>query len=318
MKRLKALIIPAILVVLVLMAGIVYEDIPLAKSIDTQATSAAANDEITTKRDLLALMMAYPEHIKELEIGEGNKIYVVMQSGNKIIYDDMRSKSYEEKLADADLQDMMEMVYPLRGISLLMEDCYDPGRIRVYAFLNEVYGCSKSDVEANLKSVSVGSHLCPFNSQNGAAAALEAAFTDLAGVMKDHPEVYSFAYPTNGTFNYRVIAGTNQLSPHAYAIAIDLKSDPCDYWRWASKEQGQSRLDIYPDELVKVFENNGFIWGGKWAHFDFLHYEYRPELIIKSKYSIESNELSDTWYSGFPDTAQVRKFIEMIEAVFTQ
>jgi hypothetical protein len=29
---------------------------------------------------------------------------------------------------------------------------------------------------------------------------------------------------------------------------------------------------------VAVFEREGFIWGGKWYHFDPIHFEYRPEL----------------------------------------
>ncbi|WP_372236783.1 M15 family metallopeptidase [Campylobacter pinnipediorum] len=31
--------------------------------------------------------------------------------------------------------------------------------------------------------------------------------------------------------------------------------------------------------MVDVFEKNGFIWGGRWKHFDTMHFEYRPELF---------------------------------------
>jgi peptidoglycan L-alanyl-D-glutamate endopeptidase CwlK len=31
---------------------------------------------------------------------------------------------------------------------------------------------------------------------------------------------------------------------------------------------------------VTIFENHGFIWGGKWYHFDTMHFEYRPELLV--------------------------------------
>ncbi|NUM57423.1 MAG: M15 family metallopeptidase, partial [Bdellovibrionaceae bacterium] len=27
------------------------------------------------------------------------------------------------------------------------------------------------------------------------------------------------------------------------------------------------------------FESEGFIWGGKWNHYDTMHFEYRPELF---------------------------------------
>jgi hypothetical protein len=30
-----------------------------------------------------------------------------------------------------------------------------------------------------------------------------------------------------------------------------------------------------------VFEQHGFIWGGRWAHYDTMHFEYRPELLGK-------------------------------------
>jgi hypothetical protein len=31
--------------------------------------------------------------------------------------------------------------------------------------------------------------------------------------------------------------------------------------------------------VVQIFEDNGFIWGGKWHHFDTVHFEFRPELV---------------------------------------
>ena len=133
-------------------------------------------------------------------------------------------------------------------------------------------------------------------------------------LLKSEPNIYNFVYPVNGTYNYRVIAGTSQLSPHAFGIAIDLKSNPHDYWRWATKEQGQSRLASYPQNLVQAFEEQGFIWGGKWAHFDFLHFEYRPEIVIKSKYMVK--KAGDTWYEGYPDTATIQGYIAKIDKAF--
>lgn len=269
--------------------------------------------DIMAKRDLLALMMAYPGHIKGLEKGKDGLIYVVMQSGKKIAYDDKKTKSFEEKLANADLQDMMEQVYPLSDIKSIMKDNFDPGRTRVYAFLKEVYGSSQSEVEAHLTRVALGSANASFNENNHAAPALKAAFQEIAGLIKSNPDICGFVYPLGGTFNYRVIAGTSQLSPHAFGIAVDLKSDKRDYWRWATEDQGQDRLDSYPRDLVTAFENNGFIWGGKWAHFDILHYEYRPELIIKSKYYADPEKITGPWYKGYPDSESVQKYISIIE-----
>ena len=30
---------------------------------------------------------------------------------------------------------------------------------------------------------------------------------------------------------------------------------------------------------VDAFEAEGFIWGGRWLHYDTMHFEYRPELL---------------------------------------
>ena len=44
----------------------------------------------------------------------------------------------------------------------------------------------------------------------------------------------------------------------------------------------------YPQEIVDIFEKHGFIWGGKWSHFDLMHFEYRPELLRKWQLACEA------------------------------
>jgi hypothetical protein len=34
--------------------------------------------------------------------------------------------------------------------------------------------------------------------------------------------------------------------------------------------------------VIRAFEGEGFIWGGKWPWFDTMHFEYHPELILLS------------------------------------
>jgi len=33
---------------------------------------------------------------------------------------------------------------------------------------------------------------------------------------------------------------------------------------------------------VQLFESERFIWGGRWYHFDTMHFEYRPEFFDTS------------------------------------
>ena len=72
--------------------------------------------DINMKRDLLCLKIAYPEFVSSFERGNSGEVYVVMKSGNKILYDDKNQKTYDEKFINADLQDTMEMLYPIEDI----------------------------------------------------------------------------------------------------------------------------------------------------------------------------------------------------------
>ena len=93
-----------------------------------------------------------------------------------------------------------------------------------------------------------------------------------------------------GTYNWRVIANTNRLSPHSFGMTIDINVEQSHYWQWDLKAKGKSiaeeALPTYrnniPWEIVLIFEKYGFIWGGKWYHYDTMHFEYCPELLAPS------------------------------------
>ena len=270
------------------------------------------NYDVEAKQDLLILMLSYPKHITNIE-KEDNKIYCVFKSGKKILYDEKLEKTQEEKFANSDLQDVLEEYYPLNKNTVLMDKDFNPGRCRNYALLEEVYGNSKQKIEKNLVNLKCGYANYQFNSCNSANIALDNALKELLELSKTDGKISNILYPGSGTFNYRFISGTNRLSPHSFGIAIDLKSDKKDYWKWSSKENGEKRINEYPEELVKVFEENNFIWGGKWGYFDILHFEYRPEIILKAKFFSEYNE-NNKWYEGAPtDDEYTKKCIEIIE-----
>ena len=68
---------------------------------------------------------------------------------------------------------------------------------------------------------------------------------------------------------------------HGHGIAIDIALKHSDYWRNSSPEKdgAYAYKNEIPMEIVRVFEKHGFIWGGKWHHYDTMHFEYRPELL---------------------------------------
>ena len=82
-------------------------------------------------------------------------------------------------------------------------------------------------------------------------------------------------------YNCRAIAGTTRPSAHGHGIAIDIALKRAHYWR--NDKPGRDGTLAYrneiPMDIVRIFEKHGFIWGGRWYHYDTMHFEYRPELF---------------------------------------
>jgi hypothetical protein len=238
--------------------------------------------EKTLTVDLESLIMSYPGFIKGAELRQ-KRLYLILKNGERIIYDDGLNKGFDEKLNKPDIKDMLSQAYRPGSSREAFRPDYDPGRFRVRSFFDAVYGDSAAAVQAKLVAVKFCGKRVSFNAQNGAAKALEGVGQDLASLLKQHPQLQRYLFPLGGSFNWREIAGTARLSPHSWGIAIDLNPRLGAYWR--GNKNGGSRVvelrEKYPQEIVEVFEKHGFIWGGKWSHFDLMHFEYRPEMLLK-------------------------------------
>ena len=265
------------------------------------------------KRDILVLMMAYQDEIKDIEVSKDGYIYLILNNNEKIIYDDKNEKNQYEKISNADLQDTLEVIYPLNSISVVVEGI-DPGRGRDYKFLNSIYGKNQTKIENNLSYFSTSCGNIMFNKNAKAGEALKKALNEAKVLAEKDNKINNYIFPISGTYNYRVIQDTGRLSPHAYGIAIDLNRNDSDYWKWVDKSKGSKRIEGYPKELVKIFENNGFVWGGKWEHFDILHFEYRPEIILKSKFFSNNVENNKNWYDGVANNEENKRIINIIDS----
>ena len=265
------------------------------------------------KQDLLVLMLAYPEQIIDIEKDSNDSIYIVMKNGKKILYDDKKEKTYDQKFFNADLEDTLSDIYPLNMIDKVMDNNYDPGRIRNYGFLGAMYGESKSEIEKNLSSISTYYGTVMFSTVNKASEELKAALNDISNTLQRGSRDESYVAPLSGGYNYRHIQDTGLLSAHAYGISIDLNRNDSDYWKWVSKEEGSKRIASYPQAIVEAFENHGFVWGGKWAHFDILHFEYRPEIILKAKYFGGNKNVDlENWYGDIDVNENIEGIINLI------
>ena len=226
-----------------------------------------------------ALVRAYPDFLTGVE---GNEL--VWKDGTRMPIDDgVGAKPFEKMLDQPDLKDMLAQRYPLGRTGLAPARDFDPGRVRYAPLFDKMYGnCLSTDVRKSFESVawmpSRDGGRVLVSAVNGTAASLRRVVADLERL----PDRFTrYLVPSAGTFNCRPIAGTKRLSAHGYGIAIDISTKHSHYWQWTKPDAKGAypyRNEI-PWEIVEVFERHGWIWGGKWYHYDTMHFEYRPELI---------------------------------------
>jgi len=204
--------------------------------------------------------------------------YIIWIDGTKMLYDDGKEKSFKERINNPDIEDMFYYKYP-RGENsyFLPKYNYDPGRIRNELFMQKMYGNSAQEVARNLvrinwmsKSTGKAISVTKVNNINNQLKKVSQELDLLPQSLRKYATI------TAGTFNWRTISGTRRLSIHSFGAAIDLNVKYASYWKWKKKYRYNN---LIPKEIVKIFEKHGFIWGGKWYHYDTMHFEYRPELL---------------------------------------
>jgi hypothetical protein len=230
-----------------------------------------------------AIVKAYPEFLDRID---GNDL--VWKDGTRMAIDDGKgTKTFDAMIEDPDIKDMFSMRYPLGDKGLPPDLNSDPGRVRYLPLFKKMYGdCQQADIMSN----AVGVAWLPtkynkgvqFTRVNGAAAALQKVSRELDALPERFMDVLR---PLQGTYNCRPIAGTSRLSTHGFGIAIDIAAKHSHYWLWSKPDKDGRYLykNEVPLKIVRAFETHGFIWGGKWYHYDTMHFEYRPEIIAAAR-----------------------------------
>lgn len=264
----------------------------LALVVDARAAQAQSQGPTPAQ----ALLAAYPSQLSHID---GNDL--VWRDGTRMTIDDGRgAKSYEEMLLRPDLKDMLQMGYPagrswptpprIEGGRIP-----DPGRIRNSDFFTKMYGdCAKGSVTRHLVEVVWLPNIAPqrllVTRVNGVADKLTAVSRELEALSASFRP---YLVPSAGAFVCRPIAGTERTSAHGWGIAIDIAVARSDYWRWqkgagkgpegTATAKAITWRNRVPAEIIEIFERHGFIWGGKWLHYDTMHFEYRPELLASAR-----------------------------------
>ena len=218
------------------------------------------------------LIHAYPDFLARVD-----GPVLVWKDGTKMPLARSPASSYTARLDHPGLLDQLGTPYPAcapLGVPALNTD---PGRARYEPLFFRMYGGSAAQVRQHLEGVDWFGQTVQVTAVNGAAASLRQVAQDLG----QHPELLRYARPSTGTFLWRRVAGTPRQSAHSFGAAIDLNTAYSDYWLWRGFKEGQAGIPYrnrMPLDLVKIFERHGWIWGGRWYHFDTMHFEYRPEL----------------------------------------
>lgn len=97
------------------------------------------------------------------------------------------------------------------------------------------------------------------------------------------------------SYSWRSISDSGKRSFHSMGLALDILPKGWEqknlYWAWRRDIVGNKwmMLDLDrrwmpPKKVIEIFEQHGFIWGGKWIIWDNMHFEYRPEIVIYNNY----------------------------------
>lgn len=225
-----------------------------------------------------ALLKAYPDQIKGYESNS-----MIMLDGTKILYKEGETKSHNELMNSSDLGDMFLYPYTKGVVTDIAKNC-DPGRIRNEELLMKMYGSTSTEVQKNLVTIVWCPNLINQKLRVTKVNGVDKQLTKISDELDKHSELKDYLLSA-GTFNWRKIRGTDRMSSHSFGTAIDLNVKYSNYWQWDCRCTSEDADLVYknriPQQIVDIFEKHGFIWGGKWYHYDTMHFEYRPELLIK-------------------------------------
>ena len=236
----------------------------------------AQDDQLRTALD--NLVSAYPNALA----GHDDTMLRWRDGTIMPVADGTENKPFRELLRHASIADQFRIPYPQGPLDKPPAVDADPGRFRNTAFFTKMYGdCQKDEVSPRLVSLAwlpkTWGETISITSINGVDAQLRAVSAEVDALPE---KIKRAAYPIAGTYTCRAVADTGEPSAHGYGIAIDLNLAFSDYWYWRPHSGPIVYRNRMPEEIVAIFENHGFIWGGKWSHFDTMHFEFRPELLV--------------------------------------
>ena len=169
------------------------------------------------------------------------------------------------------------------------------GAVSSKFIFDAIYDCkTRASAESHLRSMTLWNK--PLNVHRQVGKLLDKIEAKVFAMAKGDKEIRDFLkslYSCYG-YNWRQIRDSPTKSFHSYGIAVDVLprnwGSKIVYWGY-EKQKGNKNWMLIPlksrwippAKVIKAFEDEGFIWGGYWAIWDNMHFEYHPELFVAER-----------------------------------
>jgi hypothetical protein len=253
-------------------------------------SSSPSPPEISADPRVRAFTAAYGSLIDSVEYHDDDVVFVMGDS--RIHFQDGRLID-SERLDDPEQCDPVFYDYPLKPLSSPRSV---EGQPRYCTHLVEaLWGRTEMEIRQHGRATRFLGHRMFLN--DFVVEALSDVESELLSRAEDDAQIATWidAIDITYTFVDRGIAGSETRSQHAWGLAVDLVPNSYDgkqvYWRWSRvwNREGWAEIPLTerwtpPPSVVATFEKHGFVWGGKWTHFDQIHFEYRPAILLFNRF----------------------------------
>ena len=169
------------------------------------------------------------------------------------------------------------------------------GAVSSKFIFDAIYDCrSRAAMETHLRSMTLWNK--PLNVHRQIGRLLDKVEAKVFAMAKGDKEIRDFLKSLSSCsgYNWRQIRDSPTKSFHSYGIAVDVLpkgwGSKIVYWGY-EKQKGNKNWMLIPlksrwmppAKVIKAFEDEGFIWGGYWAIWDNMHFEYHPELFVAER-----------------------------------
>lgn len=277
------------LLILMLLSGLINPDVYCPGKIMIINNKPAVERVSNKWKGIHSISESYKGLIDNVEIQNDEVIFRIK---NDTLYYCNGKMLYKKNLGN--YESFRTIMYKYPGVPDSIKVINDRYSIpRSADFTDALFGKSSSEIRENCKWIPFLGHAAYMNLI--CADKLIEVEKEILKASENNPDVRKFIDELKIIYSYKrrkVSSGLSQ-SYHSYGLALDLipnsYNEKAVFWKWTWVSNKcwhllpMDRRWSPPVEVIEAFENNGFIWGGKWFRFDNIHFEYRPEILEMNK-----------------------------------